>query len=198
MSDGHSVRTQLRISQDGLFIGGAALYQFASFVLVGTMLFLAFNIFKPTVLVLRSRIAAVLLLLASLTFGLVFVDSLRTEKDEAALVAGAAKRRGTWDDVAARPETYLEFTNRYSREGASLSISGQLTNSSNYAIRDVELKCRVISETNAVLWKGKKTIFKSVPANGRVKFGPLALTYLDEQAGGVGCDVVDATAALGG
>lgn len=198
MSDGCSDKTHLGIYQNGLFGWGAALYQFASFVLVGTMLFLAFNIFKPTVLVVRSRIAAVLLLLASLTFGLVFVDSLKTEKDEAALAAEKAKRYGTWDDVAARPQAYLELADRYHRDGAALSISGKLTNSSGYAIKDVKLKCRVISETSAVLWKGEKIVFKSVPANGSVKFGPLALTYLDEQAGGVGCRIADAKAAPGG
>ena len=173
------------------------MYAIASFALLAALGFFAFNIFKPTIAVFRSRIAAVLGLLASLTFGLVWVDSLRTPDDDARLAAIDAKDRGTWDDVEAKPESYLTLDEKYHRDGRALSFSGTISNSSDYAIKNVKLKCRVIAETDAVLWKGEKTVFKVVPANGSVRFGPLSLTHLDEQAGGVGCRIVDATIAQG-
>jgi hypothetical protein len=173
------------------------LYTFACFALVGTMLVLAFNVFRPSILVLRSRVAAGLLLVLSLTVGVWVVDGLRTERDTAALAAEAAKAHGTWDDVQRRPETYLKVDKQFRRNGAALSISGKITNVSRYAIKNVKLKCRVTSETDVVLWKGEKTIFKSVPGKGEARFGPLSVAYLDEQAGGVGCEVVDATIAEG-
>ena len=114
--------------------------------------------------------------------------SSRAVKAEAAKVA----KRGSYDDVEAKPESYITMRPTYGRAFGMGTISGTLTNSAPYAIKDMKLKCKVVSETNKTLARYRPVILKRVPANGSITFGPIDVGYVDPQAAVIYCEVVDA------
>ena len=84
-----------------------------------------------------------------------------------------------------------DFVNDY----GAVRVSGTLSNSSKYAISNVKLVCDQVGETGKRLDRTSLTITKRVPAEGSAKFGPLSLTFADQQAVSVFCRPVDGDAS---
>jgi hypothetical protein len=122
----------------------------------------------------------------------------RASKRTVEAAAEKVAKRGTYDDVEAKPETYIAMMPTYGTAFGRGTISGTLTNSAPYAIKDMKLKCKVISETNKTLARYRPVILKRVPANGSVSFGPIDMGYVDPQAAGIYCEMVDADMIPGG
>lgn len=134
--------------------------------------------------------------LLALFGGIPFAMSLEapervTQRTEKAKVEKAEKR-GSYDDVTAKPETYIVMQPTYGNSFGMGTIQGTLTNSAPYAIKDMKLKCKVFSETNKTLARYRPVILKRVPAKSSISFGPIDVGYVDPQAAGIYCEMVDA------
>lgn len=116
----------------------------------------------------------------------------RASKRTVEAAAERVAKRGSYDDVEAKPETYIAMMPTYGTAFGRGTISGTLTNSAPYAIKDMKLKCKVVSETNKTLARYRPIILKRVPANGSITFGPIDVGYVDPQAAGIYCEMVDA------
>ncbi|TFW03953.1 hypothetical protein E4M02_02425 [Brevundimonas sp. S30B] len=133
--------------------------------------------------------AGLVTLLAGVPFAMSLEAPERTLKREAKATVAKAESRGTYDDVHRKPERYLVMRPVYGREFGRVSIGGTLSNSSPYAIKDVKLKCRAVSETNKTLARHRLTIFKRVPAGETITFAPVEVGYVDPQVVEVYCEV---------
>lgn len=97
-----------------------------------------------------------------------------------------------YDAVHSDPERYVTVDPTYANDYGSIMVSGTLTNRSKFAIANVVLRCDEIGESRERLDTTRLKITKVVPAEGSVRFGPLYLTELDQQAVRLDCGAVDA------
>lgn len=171
----------------GAFVGG--------FMIVGLLLS-ALGVLVKLPFFFDRRLVALAGVLLTLFAGIPFAMSMEAPEraSKRAVEATAAKvaKRGTYDDVEAKPESYITMTPTYGTGFGVGTISGTLTNSAPYAIKDMKLKCKVLSETNKTLARYRPVILKRVPANGSISFGPIDVGYVDPQAAGIYCEMVDA------
>lgn len=143
----------------------------------------------------------VLILLGS--GGIKVADSLRKpeqvksdEQLDATMAATQDHRAATnYDSVHRSPEKFISVDLTLENNGGIVAIKGKLSNSSQYAISNVDLRCDQLGETNKRLDRERITVTKLVPANGSVAFGPLNLAIANQQTVSVVCNAVDGDAA---
>lgn len=149
------------------------------------------------------RLVALGVLLLLMTGGVALSESLRSpeqvkadEELDATVDRVLAEQEATnYDDVHANPEKYVSVEPDFVNDYGSVRVSGTLSNSSKYAISNVKLVCDQVGETGKRLDRTSLTITKRVPAEGSVPFGPLSLTFADQQAVSVFCRPVDGDAS---
>lgn len=171
----------------GAFVGG--------FMITG-LIVAALGVLVQLPFFLNRRLVAFAGVLLMLFGGIPLAMSMeapeRASKRAAKAAAEKVAKRGSYDDVEARPESYIAMTPAYDIAFGRGTISGTLTNSAPYAIKDMKLKCKVVSETNKTIARYQPVILKRIPANGSVTFGPIDVGYVDPQAAGIYCEMVDA------
>jgi hypothetical protein len=177
----------------GAFVGG--------FMITGLLLS-ALGVLVKLPIFLDRRLVAFAAGLLALFVGIPFAMSLevpeRATKRTVEAAAAKVEKRGSYDDVAAKPETYIVMRPAYGNSFGMGTIQGTLTNSAPYAIKDMKLKCKVFSETNKTLARYRPVILKRVPAKSSISFGPIDVGYVDPQAAGIYCEMVDADMIPGG
>ena len=151
----------------------------------------------------NRRLVALGLLVLLGTGGIKFADGLRKpeqvradEKLDATMAATQDHRASTdYDAVHRSPEKFISVDLTLENNGGIVAIKGTLSNGSQYAISNVDLRCDQLGETNKRLDRERITVTKLVPANGSVAFGPLNLAIADQQTVSVVCNAVDGDAA---
>lgn len=178
----------------GFFVDGMTLAGFLGPVAIVALLVAALGVLTPLPFFGYRRLVALVAGLVLLFVAIPFVMSLRTPNevadDEKRVATRDQEKRGSYDDVEANPEDYLTYA-EYAPDVRMGVVAGTFANSSPYAIQNVKLKCRVISETGKTLERETVTVFKTVPAMGSVAFS-VGLGYLDQQAAQIDCLMSDA------
>ena len=137
------------------------------------------------------------------TGGIKLADSLRKpeqvkadEQLDATMASTQDHRAATnYGAVHRSPEKFISVDLTLENNGGIVAIKGKLSNSSQYAISNVDLRCDQLGETNKRLDRERITVTKLVPADGSVAFGPLNLAIADQQTVSVICNAVDGDAA---
>lgn len=177
----------------GAFVGG--------FMITG-LLVSALGVLVKLPFFFDRRLVAFAVTLLMLFAGIPLAMSMEAPETASKRTAEAATekkaKRGTYDDVEAKPESYIVMTPTYDTAFRRGKISGTLTNSAPYTIKDMKLKCKVVSETNKTLARYRPVILKRIPANGSISFGPIDVGYVDPQAAGIYCEIFDADMIPGG
>lgn len=177
----------------GAFVGG--------FMITG-LLVAALGVLVKLPFFLNRRLVAfagvLLLMFAGIPLAMSMEAPERSTKRTVETAEKKVAKRGTYDDVEARPESYIAMTPAYDIAFGRGTISGTLTNSAPYAIKDMKLNCKIVSETNKTLARYRPVILKRVPAKGSISFGPIDVGYVDPQAAGIYCEMVDADMIPGG
>lgn len=151
----------------------------------------------------NRRLVALGVLILLGTGGIKLADSLRSPEQvraddqlDANMVATQDHRAATnYDAVHRSPEKFISVNLDLENNGGVVAIKGTLSNSSQYAISNVKLRCDQLGETDKRLDRESITVTKLVPANGSVAFGPLNLAIADQQTVSVVCNATDADAA---
>jgi hypothetical protein len=148
----------------------------------------------------NRRLVAVGVFVLLGTGGIALSNALRSPeqkaRDDAAEATMKANQAAGSDQVEADPENYIRVETTHDANG-DLRISGTLTNTSNFAIMNVRLRCDQFGEVGGRLDREIITITKRVPANGQVSFGPLSIGFPDQQMIGVRCQAVDGDIVYG-
>lgn len=151
----------------------------------------------------NRRLVALGVLILLGTGGIKLSDSLRSpeqvkadEKLSTNMAAIDSHRAATnYNAVHRRPEKFISVNLALENNGGVVAIKGALSNSSQYAISNVRLRCDQLGETGKRVNRESITVTKLVPANGSVTFGPLNLAIADQQTVSVVCNATDAEAA---
>lgn len=111
-------------------------------------------------------------------------------------IGGDASERIKTDEYR-NPEDYIRMEETYGRNYSTGTIRGTLTNVGKFAVSDIRLNCKARGESGKTLDSYKLTITKIVRVGETVKFGPLDVGSLDQQAVSLGCVIRDAEIAYG-
>lgn len=81
---------------------------------------------------------------------------------------------------------------RFSNAYGAISMRGTFENSSTQAYTEIGLDCAATGENGWVIQHMKVTLHSVVQANGKTRFGPIQLGFLDGQAKHIDCMIMSA------
>lgn len=143
-----------------------------------------------------SRLLALLVGAAFLVVGVPIAMATRTPQEaqraHQQTEARTEAKQGSYDDVEANPEDYIAPDLTFDLGAGIATVSGTLTNSAPYVIKDIKLRCRAVSESGKVLSQPDAIVYKLVPANGSVRFTNVNLGLVDTQVAQISCQATDA------
>lgn len=162
-------------------------------VIIGLLLSVV-GLVIPLGIFAKKRLVALAVLIALGTGGIALSNSLRSPEqvkaDEVADARSAENNAAGYSAVEADPENFIRVETTYEANG-SLMVSGTLTNTSNFGIMNVRLRCDQFGQTGKRLERESITIAQEVPAGGSTQFGPLAVGYADQQLTSILCQATD-------
>lgn len=129
---------------------------------------------------------------ASLSSG----EIAKAEK-EAAAEADAAAAAAAEKEVRRHPERSLSFGTVSGQKGGFatvLILNGSIKNSSNFAMKDADIKCTLTGPSGTVVGSVRETLYEIIPAQQSKRFHELNMGFMGStQVANFNCEIVDAT-----
>jgi len=121
------------------------------------------------------------------------VEQIAKAKEEAEAEAAAAAQR----EIRRHPERSLSFEKISGQKGGFetvLVLNGSIKNSSDYAIKDADIKCTLSGPSGTDVGSVRETLYEVIPANQSKRFRELNMGFMGStQVAKFNCEIVGAT-----
>ena len=124
-------------------------------------------------------------------------EEIAKAEKEAKAEADAAAAAAAEKDVRRHPERSLSFATISGQKGGFetvLVLNGSIKNSSNFAMKDADIKCTLTGPSGTVVGSVRQTLYEIIPARQSKRFRELNMGFMGStQVANFNCEIVDAT-----